>query len=75
MLKEQMIIEVQVKPQQREEKIIKESEKKYTVYLKAPAHEGKANEALLKLLKKYLKKQCRIKSGATSKRKLIEIQD
>jgi uncharacterized protein len=41
------------------------------VALKAQPVEGKANEALLKLLSKQTGKQCTIIAGAASKKKLI----
>ena len=69
-----MIIHVRVKPQAKEDKIIQDKEG-LTVYLKAPAHEGKANRALIKLLSKYYKKKCTLKSGAQAKTKLIQIPD
>ena len=55
----------------------KEIEKKedyYLVHLKSPAEDNKANIELLKILQKYFKnKEVKIKSGLTSRNKLIEI--
>lgn len=41
------------------------------VEVAAPAHEGKANVALVKFLSKELGHQVRIKSGQTKKEKLL----
>ena len=43
------------------------------VFLKKPAKDNKANEELVKFLKKHFAKEVKIISGFTSKRKLIEI--
>ena len=69
-----MIIHVRVKPQAKEDKIIQDKEG-LIVYLKAPAHEGKANVALIKLLSKHYRKKCTLKSGTQAKTKLIQIPD
>jgi len=68
-----MIIGVRVFPSSGRQEIIKVGEKEYKVYLKKQAREGKANAELLKELKKYLKKDVRIKYGLNSKNKKIEI--
>lgn len=50
----------------------------YKITLKAPAQEGKANEALLKLLAKYFsvkKNQVTLVQGARSKHKRLRIDD
>ncbi|MBU0958363.1 MAG: DUF167 domain-containing protein, partial [Nanoarchaeota archaeon] len=52
---------------------IKIGEKDYRVYLKKQAREGKANVELLKELKKYLKRDVRIRSGLSSRNKRVEI--
>lgn len=68
-----MIIKVKVKPNSKKQAITKISEKEYRVFLKSQAKEGKANVELLKLLKKYLNKSVRIKTGSNSRNKLVEI--
>ena len=45
----------------------------YEVWLKEKPVQGKANFKLLKLLKKYFKKNVKIKSGFTSRNKIIEL--
>ncbi len=67
---------VKVKPNSKQQKIIDEVDGSLTIYLKSPPVDGKANEELIKVLsKKYNvpKSYIRIKSGASSRQKLIEI--
>ncbi len=71
-----MQINVKVKPNSKEQKIIEEVDGSFTIRLKSPPVDGKANEELIKVLsKKYNvpKSYIRIKSGASSRQKLIEI--
>lgn len=67
-----MKVKVKVHAGSSQEKINKISEG-YEVWLKVRAVDGKANLALIKLLKGYLKKDIKIKSGHTSKNKIIEV--
>lgn len=49
----------------------------FTARVKAPAHEGKANEALIKLVAAHFKvsrSDVRIVSGFTGKHKIVEIR-
>lgn len=69
-----MIINIKVKPGSGRQQIIKEEEN-YLIYLKSAPEDGKANIELLKLLKKYFKKEVRIKSGKTSKNKIVEVEE
>jgi uncharacterized protein (TIGR00251 family) len=67
------VIEVQVKPNSKISSIIYDDEKKVYVFsVKAQAEDGKANEEVLKLLKKETGKVGKIISGATSRKKLIK---
>lgn len=45
------------------------------VFLKSQPKNNKANEELVKFLKKHFSKEVKIISGFTSKRKLIEVKD
>ena len=57
-------------------KLIPDTEEWYIVSVKERAIEGRANEAVIKLLAEHFKvsrSQVRLISGATSKRKVIEI--
>lgn len=67
-----MKIRIKVKTNSKEQNIEK-IEDFYFVKLKSYAEEGKANLELIKLLKKYFKKKVKIKSGFTSRNKIIEV--
>ena len=69
---------VKVKPNAKQQKIEELADGSLNVHLKSPPVDGKANEELIKLLAKKFdvpKSSIRIKSGATSRQKLIEIDD
>ncbi|MEM7713414.1 MAG: DUF167 domain-containing protein [Cyanobacteria bacterium P01_A01_bin.68] len=71
-----MQINIKVKPNSKEQKIIEEENGSLTIRLKSPPVDGKANEELIKVLsKKYHvpKSYIRIKSGISSRQKLVEI--
>ena len=68
-----MIITVDVKPNQREEKIEEISKKHLIVYVKAPAIKGKANRETIKLLRSHYGKQVFLVSGHTSSRKIFKV--
>ena len=67
-----MKIKVKVKPNSKEQSIEKK-ENFYLVKLKSLPKDNKANLELIKLLKKHFKKDVKIKSGFTSRRKIVEI--
>ncbi|KOR37880.1 MULTISPECIES: DUF167 domain-containing protein [Planktothricoides] len=72
------IIQVKVKPNSQQQKIISAEDGSLTVYLKSPPVDGKANQELIQLLaQKYdvPKSAITIKSGLSSKNKLIVIGD
>ncbi|HLO84501.1 MAG TPA: DUF167 domain-containing protein [Nostocaceae cyanobacterium] len=67
---------VKVKPNSKQQKIEEQEDGSLTVHLKSPPVDGKANEELVKLLSEKFsvpKSYIRIKSGASSRQKLIEI--
>lgn len=68
-----MKIKVKLHSNSSQEKIKKISEKKYEIWIKEKPIDNKSNEYLIKLLKKYLKTNVKIKSGLTSKLKILEI--
>ncbi|MBI4993391.1 DUF167 domain-containing protein [Candidatus Wolfebacteria bacterium] len=78
-----MKISIKVKPSAKIEKIEKipelligKNEIDFKVWVKEPAKEGKANEAVIRALAKYFgvpKSAVNIISGAASKQKIIEI--
>ncbi len=67
-----MRIYVKVKPSSGRQEIVREGEN-YTVYLKSLPEDNKANVELVKLLHNYFKAPVRIKSGLTSRNKIVEI--
>ena len=72
-----MIITAKVKPGSKAgDKIEQLEDGTYIIYVRARAHDGEANAALIKLLADYFnvpKTSIRIKSGASSRTKLIEL--
>jgi uncharacterized protein (TIGR00251 family) len=67
---------VKVKPNSKQQKIEELPDGSLNVHLKSPPVDGKANEELIKLLAKKFdvsKSSIRIKSGTTSRQKVIEI--
>ena len=70
-----MKIQVKVKPNSRTEEVSHEGDS-FIVKVKEPPHEGKANQAVVKLLAEHFgipKSQVRIVSGFTSKNKVVDI--
>lgn len=71
-----MKIQVKVKPNAKQTKIIKLNDLEFQIAVHAPPHEGKANEALIKALSDYFRKpktHFRILRGLSGKNKVIEI--
>ena len=69
-------IEVKVLPRSSKDEIVEKKDGVYKIKLTAPAIEGKANKALMKLLAKKLglpKREIRIVSGERSRMKSIRI--
>ena len=72
-----MKIQVKVKPNSRTEEVSEQSNS-LIVKVKEPPREGKANQAVIKLLAEHFsvpKSQVRIVSGFRSKNKLIEVAE
>jgi uncharacterized protein (TIGR00251 family) len=72
-MKKEINLKTKVHPNSSREKII-ELEDGYEVWLKEKAIDGKANLKLIKLFKKELGKDIRIKSGFNSRNKVITIK-
>ena len=71
-----MRLTISVKPNARNEKIEKVSEKEYRVWLKAPARKGLANQALVEFLSSYFdrpKSAIVIYKGTGSRKKIVDI--
>ncbi|WP_026732186.1 DUF167 domain-containing protein [Fischerella sp. PCC 9605] len=67
---------VKVKPNSKVQKIEEVADGSLIVYLKSPPVDGKANEELIQVLAEKFdvpKSRIRIKSGLSSRNKLIEI--
>lgn len=68
--------QVKVKPNSKKQTIEESANGSLTVHLKSPPVDGKANKELIELLAKKFdvpKSHIRIKSGLSSRTKLIEI--
>ncbi len=68
--------QVKVKPNSKQQKIAEAADGSLTVHLKSPPVDGKANQELIELLSKKFnvtKSQITIKSGGSSKNKIVEI--
>jgi uncharacterized protein (TIGR00251 family) len=65
-------INVKVHPNSSQEKIV-EDKGEFGVWMKQKAVNGKANESLLKILKKHFKENIKIISGFTSRKKVVEV--
>ena len=72
------IIKVKVKPNAKQQSIIEESDGSLTIGLQSPPVDGRANRELIQLLSKTFKvskSQICIKSGVSSRNKLVQILD
>lgn len=70
-----MKISIKLHPNSSQEKIKEiEKDKDYEIWIKEKPVDGKANEELLKLLKKHFKKEVKIVSGFKSRKKTVEIE-
>jgi len=69
-----MKIKIKVKPNSREQKIVKKADS-YLVYLKSRPENNRANIELVKLLKKYFDRPVKIKSGLSSRKKVVEVEE
>ncbi len=65
-------MKVKLHPNSSQEKIVDRGES-YEIWIKEKAVDGKANEALLRFLKKHFKKRFKIRAGFTSRNKIVEI--
>ena len=65
-------IKVKIHPNSSQEKI-KETSVGLEVWIKEKPIEGKANETLVKILKKHFGKEIKITAGFSSRNKIIEI--
>ena len=68
-----MRIFIEVKTESKKEALEKLDDSHYIIYLKEKREKGKANIALLKLLKHYFRQKVILVSGKTSKHKIVDI--
>jgi len=68
-----MKLKVKLHPNSSQEKIEKISEEEYEIWLREKPIDDKANIKLVKLLKKHFGADVKIKSGFTSRNKVIEV--
>ena len=71
-----MKISVKVKPNSKEQTVVKNEDGSWQIRLKSPPVDGKANRELIDIIAKEFqvkKSQIQIKSGSSSKHKLLEI--
>jgi len=69
-------INIKVKPNSKQEKVEKISDSEVILWVRAPAKEGRANAAAIKLLSVYLdlpKSRINIAQGNNSKNKVVEL--
>lgn len=72
-----MRILVKVKPNSKKESVEKNNDTDFVLSVKSAAKEGKANEAVIKLLSRYFdlpKSRIVIKTGHKSRNKIIDLE-
>lgn len=73
-----MKIQIKVHARSKRESVVPQPDGSYKVDVKAPPVEGKANEAVCKVIAEYFKKPqsaVRVAMGSTNSRKVVEIDD
>ena len=73
-----MKILVKVKPNAKQERIEKTGENTFSVWVKEKPQEGKANQAVIKILSDYFgvaRSNVVLLKGQTSKQKFFEVKD
>ena len=72
-----MVISLKLKPNSKEEKVIKIKANDFVVWVKAKPEKNKANLALIKVLAKYfgvIQKNVMIERGFGSRKKIVRIK-
>ncbi|MFA6228401.1 MAG: DUF167 domain-containing protein [Patescibacteria group bacterium] len=67
---------IEVKPNSKQEAVEKITDSVYKIRVRAPAREGRANEAVIRILAdhfKVAKSLIRIKTGKTSRTKVVTV--
>ena len=68
-----MKMKIKVHVGSSKEEIRKINDENYEIWLKESAVDNKANLKLIKILKKYFGREVKIKSGFTSRNKIVEV--
>lgn len=66
-------LQVIVKPNARESRVLKQDGNCWTVAIAAPPEKGRANRELIKFFSRKLKKRVKIVSGFENRSKILEI--
>ena len=69
-----MNLKIKLHPNSSQEKIKMLKDNEYEVWIKGKPLDNKANLELVKILKKHFKKDVKIKSGFTSRNKIVEMK-
>lgn len=73
-----MLVQIKVKPQSRVSSLVQSEDSQWLAHIKSLPVDGKANEELMALVAKQFgcaKSKVSIKSGASSRTKLVRIDD
>jgi len=70
-----MKVFVKIHPNSSQEKVVKISDKEYEIWIKEKPVDGKANESLIKLLKKHFGKEVKITAGFSGRKKIVEVSE
>lgn len=71
-----MKLQIQVKPNSRQESVQRQPDGSYKISLNAPPAEGRANERLVEVLAEHFKvpkSRISILKGASSRKKVVEV--
>ena len=71
-----MFLKIKAFPDSKKEEVVEKGADKFWVYVKAPASQGLANEAVFRILAKYLgvaTNKLRLVKGARTPSKIVEI--
>lgn len=71
-----MRISIKVKPNSKQERVEKLTETEFVVYVNAPAQDGRANAAMIEVLRKYFdiaKTRITIIRGHQGRNKIVDI--
>ena len=69
-----MNLKIKLHPNSSQEKIKMLKNNEYEVWIKEKPLDNKANLELVKILKKHFKKDVKVKSGFTSRNKIVEMK-